>query len=68
MKLKNLILFFFFGITQKIDVKLPENVRTENDPWCLLPQFSQLLVGQMSKVKSVLKSSEQADFKTDLTF
>ena len=65
---KKIFLKILFEITQKIDVKLPENVKTENDPWCLLPQFSQLLVGQMSKVGSVLKSSEQADFKTDLPF
>ena len=43
-------------------------VKNENDPWCLLSQFSQLLNGQMSKLRSVLKSSEWADFKTDLPF
>ena len=59
---------FFVEITQKNDFKLPENVKTENDPWCLWPQFFQLQLGQMSKVRSVLKSSEQADFKTDLPF
>ena len=26
---------FFVEITQKNDFKLPENVKTENDPWCL---------------------------------
>ena len=50
------------------DFKLPENVKTENDPWYLSPPFSQLLLGQISKVRSVLKSLEPADFKTDLTF
>ena len=64
---KKLFLKILSEITQIIDVKLLENVKTENDPWCLLPQFSQLLVGQMSKVGSVLKSSEHADFKTDLS-
>ena len=59
---------FFVEITQKNDFKLPENVKTENDPWCLWPQFFQLQLGQMSKVRSVLKSSERADFKTDLPF
>ena len=44
------------------------HVKNENDPWCLQPQFSQLLFGQISKVRTVLKSSEPADFRTDLTF
>ena len=26
---------FFVGITQKSDLKLHKNVKTENDPWCL---------------------------------
>ena len=39
---KKIFLKILFEITQKIDVKLPENVKTENDPWCLLPQFTQL--------------------------
>ena len=32
------------------------------------PQFSQLILGQISKVRTVLKSSEQEEFKSDLTF
>ena len=31
-------------------------------------QFSQFLLGPISKVRSDLKSLEPADFKTDLTF
>ena len=52
----------------KLHNSLHIHVKNENDPWCLLPQFSQLLLGQISKVRSVLKSLEPADFKTDLTF
>ena len=44
------------------------HLKNEDDPWCLLLQFSQLLLGRISKVRSVLKSLEPADFKTDLTF
>ena len=44
------------------------HVKNENDPWCLLPQFSQLPIGQMSKVRSVLKSACSQLFKTALTF
>ena len=33
-------------------------------PLCLLSQFSQLIVGQMSKSGTVLESWECADFKT----
>ena len=33
-------------------------------PQCLLSQFSQLIVGQMSKSGTVLESWERADFKT----
>ena len=43
-------------------------MKNENDPLCDYPQFSQVLLSQISKVRSVWKSSEQADFKTDLTF
>ena len=50
------------------DFKLPENVKTENDPWYLSPPFSQLLLGQISKVRSVLKSACYEDSKTGLTF
>ena len=49
-------------------IPLHKNVKNWNDPWCLQPQFSKLLLGQNLKARSVLKSSEQADFKTDLTF
>ena len=52
-------------ITQKNYLKLHE---TENDPKCLQLKLSQLLLGQKSKVRTVLKSLEQADFKPDLTF
>ena len=51
--------------TQKNDLKLHKNVKTENDPWCLEPQISQLLLGQISKVRTALKFSEPAVFKTD---
>ena len=47
---------------------LQKNVKTENDPWCVLTPISQLLLGQNWKSRTVLKSSEQADFKTDLPF
>ena len=43
-------------MTQKKHSKLHKNVKTENDPWCLEPQLSQLLFGQISKVRTVLKS------------
>jgi len=33
-----------------------ENIISNNDPWCLQPQISQLLLGQKSKVGTVLKS------------
>ena len=59
---------FFVEITQKNDLKLHKNVKTENDPWCVLTPISQHLLGQNSKVRLILKSSEQGDFKTDLTF
>ena len=39
-----------------------------NDPWYVLTPISQLIVGQNKKSRTVLKSSGQADFKTDLTF
>ena len=47
---------FLVEITQKKDLKLYKSVKTENDPWCLQPQISQLLLGQKSKVRTVLKS------------
>ena len=59
---------FFVEITQKNDLKLPKSVKTENDPWCILTPISQLLLGQNWKSRTVLKSSERADFKTDLPF
>ena len=51
----------------KIEVKdtkesISKDVKTENDIWCLWPQFSQLLLSKISKVKTVLKSSGEADF------
>ena len=33
---------FFVKITQKNDIKLHKNVKTENDPWCIQAQISQL--------------------------
>ena len=39
-------LHFLQEITQKNDLKLHRNVKTENDPWCLLTPISQLLLGQ----------------------
>ena len=39
-------------------------MKNENDPWCLKPQLSQLLLDQSSKSRTVLKSWEPADFKT----
>ena len=39
-----------------------------NDPRCVLTSLSQLLLGQNWKSRTVLKSSGQADFKTDLPF
>ena len=56
------------AIASKNDLKWHENVKTENDPWCVLTPISQLLLGQNWKSRTVLKSSEQADFKTDLPF
>ena len=44
------------------------HVKNENDPWCVLASISQLLPGQNWKSRTVLKSCEPADFKTDLTF
>ena len=44
------------------------HVKNENDPWCVLAPISQLLLGQKWKVRPVLKSWQQALFKTDLTF
>ena len=35
---------------------VPDTEKTENYPWCLLPQVSQLLISQNSKVRTVLKS------------
>ena len=66
--LKNGFLKVLCLITQKNDFKLPENLKTENDPWCLQPQFSQLPLGQLLKVGTVLKSLEPSDLKTELTF
>ena len=37
---------FFVEIRQKNDLKLPKNVKTENDPWCVRTQISQLLLGE----------------------
>ena len=48
--------------------KLLENVKTENDPWCVLAPISQLLLDQKSKLRTVLKSLEHVLFKPDLTF
>ena len=42
------------------------HVKNENDPWCVLAPISQLLHCQNSKSRTVLKSSEPADFKTVL--
>ena len=42
-------------------------MNTEKDP-CVQPQFSQVLLCQISKVRSVLNSSGKADYETDLTY
>ena len=54
---KNDLKKFFVEIPQKNTLKLPESVKTENDPWCVLTPISQLLLGQNSKSRTVLKSS-----------
>ena len=43
-------------------------MKSENDPWCFLTQFFQLLFGQISIVRTVLKSPEQAISKLTLLF
>ena len=52
-------------ISLKIHAK---NAKIGNDPWCALSSISQLLLGQNWKVRPVLNSSEQADFKNVVTF
>ena len=47
---------FLLKLLRKNDLKLPDTEKTEIYPWCLLPQVSQLLIGQNSKVRTVLKS------------
>ena len=47
---------FLLKLLRKNDLRLNETEKTENDPWCLLPQVSQLLIGQNSKVRTVLKT------------
>ena len=57
---KKIIKLIFFGNYLKDyledDLKLLENVKTANDPWCVLASISQLLLGQKSKVRTLLKS------------
>ena len=55
-------------IIESICIFKPKNVKTENNPWCVLTPISQLLLGQNWKSRTVLKSSEREDFKTDLPF
>ena len=42
------------------------HVKNNNDPWYVLAPISQLLLGQKSKVRTILKSWHWALFKTDL--
>ena len=52
-----------FNFNQKITkVLIFENSETENVPWCVPPPISQPLCDQNSKSRTVLKSSEPADF------
>ena len=57
---KKIVKLIFFGNYLKDyledDLKLLENVKTANDPWCVLASISQLLLGQKSKVRTLLKS------------
>ena len=52
----------------KLNNLLHIHVKNKNDPWYVLAPISQLLLGQKSKVRTVLKSWQWALFKTDLTF
>ena len=52
----------------KLNNLLHIHVKNKNDPWYVLAPISQLLLGQKSKVRTVLKSWQRALFKTDLTF
>ena len=52
----------------KLDNFVHIHVKNENDPWCVLTSIYQLLLDQNWKSRTVLKSSGQADFKTDLPF
>ena len=49
----------------KLDNFVHIHVKNEKDPWCILTPISLLLIVQNSKSRTVLKSSEPADFKTD---
>ena len=56
---KNVNLIFFGNYLKDYledDLKLLENVKTANDPWCVLVSISQLLLGQKSKVRTLLES------------
>ena len=68
LKKKTILKIDFFGNYLENDLKLLENVKTAKDPWCVLAPISQLLLGQKSKVRTLLKSWERVLFKTDLTF
>ena len=50
----------------KLDNSFHSYVKNGNDPWCLLPSFSQLPIGQNSKVRSVLESSDTGEYFTKI--
>ena len=67
VKKKILKIDFFLKLLIENDLKLLENVKTANDPRCVLASISQLLLGQKSKVRSVLKSTCSQLFNNVLT-
>jgi len=51
-----IVKLIFFGNYLKDYLKLLENVKTANDPQCVQASIYQLLLGQKSKVRTLLKS------------
>ena len=56
-----LIWWRFGGVINEIQKS--KDVKNKDYPWCVQAPISLLLIGQNSKVRTVLKSSESADFQ-----
>ena len=59
-----LIFWIWWKFNEDInEIQKSKDVKNKDYPWCVQAPISLLLIGQNSKVRTVLKSSESADFQ-----